>query len=355
MGYAEDNAKLAVHLPSDELEVSEENLHLFFQTMFERQEIWYKRFILKKEKPWTDKDEILRDYKFTNVYRELDRNSQYQIQNIFKKSELIKDRKELIWKIMFFRFFNNPEFFDFIKDEGYFPKTVMRILNKDSINHNIIPDYNSFDGEVLKRAMEDFREVGGNPFTNAYLTNSQACPGWTRDECFAFKVIPTLHKLIPEINKTLIKAKKPQEIINLLLTLPSVSNFMAHEFYQDFTYAPRYSGIKLMRFDQDDFTNVGPGAEAGIRWIFPNRKSGKDKLQAIYDLRDLAVDYLAEFGDFKYLGYNRKTGEYFWDKGLNKISLHNIEMHACEFQKYKKMQLKIGKQRSKFIPKTNVQ
>ena len=347
MGYAEDNVKLAVHLPSDELEVSEENLHLFFQTMFERQEIWYKRFILKKEKPWTDKDEILRDYKFTNVYRELDRNSQYQIKNIFKKSNLMKDRKELIWKIMFFRFFNNPEFFDFID------KYTIEAEEKGYDEYGIfdtVPNYSRFDPQHLKDWMEAFREDGGNPFTNAYLTNSQACPGWTRDECFAFKVIPTLHKLVPEISKTLIKAKKPQEIINLLLTLPSVSNFMAHEFYQDFTYAPRYSGIKLMRFDQDDFTNVGPGAEAGIRWIFPNRKSGKDKLQAIYDLRDLAVDYLEEFGDFKYLGYDKKTDSYFYDIFESKITLHQIEMWLCEFQKYKKMQLKIGKQRSKFKP-----
>jgi hypothetical protein len=324
MGYLEDNARTAAKLPSNELDICEENLDLFFETMFERQEIWYKRNILGKERPWT-KNKLFAEYKFTNVYRELDRNSQYQIKNIFKKET---NRKELIWKVMFFRFFNNPEFFDFMKK---------------------IPSYSDFDSDELKNTMVQFRAIGGNPFTNAYLTNSQACPGCTRDDCFAFKVIPTLHELVPKLSLLLIKAKTPEEIIKLLLTLPSVSNFMAHEFYQDFTYADRYSEIKLMKFDQNDFTNIGPGAEAGIRLIFPNRKSKADKIQAIYDLRDLSQQYLEKFGDFKYLGY--KDEKYFVDKN-GELTLHQIEMYLCEFQKYWKMIIGEGKQRSRFIPKT---
>lgn len=351
MGYAEGNLELAKHLPDVSLEVSEENLELFFQTMLERQNIWYRRSIQEKERPWTQKDDILRDYKFTNVYRELDRNSQYQITNIFRNFIDTKDRKEFIWRIIFFRFFNNPEFFEFIfrwtseaEQQGYEEYGFV----------GIIPPYKTFNPEYLKEFMEAFREEGGNPFTNAYLTNSHACPGKTRDECFAFKVIPTLHKMIPRISKILLKAKTPEEIIEVLMELPSVSNFMAHEFYQDFTYAPRYSGVNLMRFDQDDFTNVGPGADAGIRWIFPNRKNKKDKLQAIYDLKEIAVDYLKSLGKFKYLGYNPQNDEYYWDRNLNHITLHQIEMWLCEFQKYKKMQLRIGKQRSRFEPKTIV-
>lgn len=348
MGYGEDNLRVAQYLPDDSLDICEENLNLFFQTMFERQEVWYKRFILKEERPWT-KDKFLRDFKFTNVYRELDRNSQYQIDNVFKPLHKTKDRNELIWRIMFFRFFNQPEFFEYI---------CQLTIDAESAGYeeygfvgDIMPSYKKFDKDVLKEFMEGYRLKGGNPFTNAYLTNSQACPGKTRDECFAFKVIPTLHSLIPKISKTLITAKTPEDIIKLLLTLPSVSHFMAHEFYQDFTYAPRYSEVTLMKFDQDDFTNVGPGAEVGIRLIFPNRKSKADKLQAIYDLRDIANSCLKTFGKFKYLNYDRAKG-YFVDK-KGEITLHQIEMWLCEFQKYWKMVIGEGKQRSKFEPKTN--
>lgn len=348
MGYAEDNPRTKRYLPSDELDICEENLHLFFKTMFDRQNIWFKRFIEKKPAPWT-KDKFLKDFKFTNVYRELDRNSQFQIDNFFKNPISKVDRKELIWKIMFFRFFNQPEFFKFIEK---FTMDADEAGACDFSFIGMIPRYDRFKPEELKHLMEAYREQGGNPFTNAYLTNSQACPGKTRDECFAFKVIPTLHSLVPKISKTLLLAKSPDDIIKLLLTLPSVSHFMAHEFYQDFTYAPRYSGINLMKFDQDDFTNVGPGAEVGIRLIFPSRKNKTEKLKAIYDLRDLAVDYLEQFGYFKYLAYNPISGNYFIDYSKPKITLHQIEMWLCEFQKYWKMMIGEGKQRSQFEPKT---
>jgi len=345
MGYLESNKEIAKILPDESLDVCDDNLYLFFQTMYERQKIWYKRNILKREAPWTD-DKFLRDYKFTNVYRELDRNSQFQINHIIKVE---KNRTELIWKMMFFRFFNQPEFFTFIEE---FTKEADEDGAEDFSFVGMIPRYNKFRPLELKALMEAYRAIGGNPFTNAYLTNSQACPEKTRDECFAFKVIPMLHKLVPKISRTLEEAGDPDEIIKLLLTLPSVSNFMAHEFYQDFTYVPRYTGVELMDFDQDDYTNVGPGCEAGIRLIFPNRKTNKEKLAAIYYLRDIAPTYLAKFGDFKYLGYNQKAQVYICPDILNeKVTLHQIEMWLCEFQKYWKMQVGIGKQRSKFTPK----
>ncbi len=331
------NKKIAswvADLPDQELEMFEPNLNLFFQTMFERQEIWFKRFMLKSGRPWTN-DKFLRDHKFTNVYRELDRNSQWQIKNIFLKE---KSRKELLWKIMLFRFINQPDFFDWMASTGVW-------------GNKPLPDYSEFDSEVFYQAIIDYRATGNNPFTNAYLINSQSCPGKTRDHCYGYKVIPTLHNNIGDLLKILLKAKTPQEIIKFLKTLPAVADFIAHEFYQDFTYAYRYSGIRLTKFNQDDFTNVGPGASIGIRLIFPNLKGKVDQELGIYLLRDLAEECLSEFGNFKYLEWNSDKQKYFTTSKCN-ITLHQIEMWLCEFQKYWKMQIGKGKQRSKFTPQT---
>ena len=73
-----ENAAWYDKLPDENLEVYEPYLRLFFETMYERQLIWKRRFIDKKERPWTD-NKIFQESKFTNVYRELDRNSQWQI------------------------------------------------------------------------------------------------------------------------------------------------------------------------------------------------------------------------------------------------------------------------------------
>ena len=81
------NQSFYKQLPPDTVDVHEENKYLFFELMHERMAIWKRRFVDKKERPWT-KNEILRDYKFTNVYRELDRNSQWQIKNILLDDKL---------------------------------------------------------------------------------------------------------------------------------------------------------------------------------------------------------------------------------------------------------------------------
>lgn len=43
----------------------------FFEFIYDRQEIWHRRNVLNLPAPWST-DEILRNYRFCNVYRELD-------------------------------------------------------------------------------------------------------------------------------------------------------------------------------------------------------------------------------------------------------------------------------------------
>lgn len=112
-------------------------------------------------------------------------------------------------------------------------------------------------------------------------------------------MVPTLHNKLDELIKIVLTAKKPEEIIEFLKTLPAVADFIAHEFYQDFTYIPRYTDRKFMRFTQDDYTNVGPGASIGIRLIYPNLRTIREQKQAIYWLRDLAEEWLTKISKEK--------------------------------------------------------
>lgn len=325
-------------LPDENLEVYEPYLRLFFETMYERQMIWKRRFMEKKERPWTD-DKIFQESKFTNVYRELDRNSQWQIKNILLDENL--SLKNLIWKLMVFRFFNNPMTFEFAKFEYNWK--------------NGIPNWEEYNEDVFAEMIQGVRNCNVNPFTSAYLINSQAAPGHSRDWCYTRLVIPTLHKNLNKLIATVMSAKKPEDIIEYLKTFPAVADFIAHEFYQDFTYIPRYTDRKFMKFDQNDFTNVGPGASIGVRLIYPSLKTVREQKQAIYRLRDKAPFILGEIGKekgerFPYLHWDKEKGEYVND--FHNITLHQIEMWLCEFQKYWKMIIGEGKQRSKFQPRS---
>ena len=82
-----DNHEYFKYLPDRNLEISEENLHLFFATMYERQMIWKRRFIDKTQAPWTG-DPIFQENKFPNLYRELDRSSWWLISNIIMDDSL---------------------------------------------------------------------------------------------------------------------------------------------------------------------------------------------------------------------------------------------------------------------------
>ena len=127
-------------LPDVNEELNEGYLRLFFETLYERQLIWKKRFIDNKERPWTD-DEILRDNKFTNVYRELDRSSQWEIKNILMDKGL--NLENLVWKILVYRTFNNPQTFEAGIKVGY---------------RNGIPNYEDYDKQEFYCFIEAVRK-----------------------------------------------------------------------------------------------------------------------------------------------------------------------------------------------------
>lgn len=328
------------HLPPVTEDVNKENFDKFFITLNERNEIWYRRFILKQEKPWT-KDVILRDYKFTNAYRELDRASQWLVHNVLTDHKL--SLEDLIFRIIIYRFFNQPTTFN--KKE-----------NKLAIT---LPHYETFDNQALWEQVVTYREKVDNPWHTAYLMNPGASKpkdwnkkGLFRDDMYVNNVFMQVHKTIPEIVKVLKTAKDPKDITKVLETILAVSGFMSHEFYLDFCYCAKYWKQPIMKFTQMDYTNVGPGCSTGLRIIFPSLE-GKEQIKGIYWLHELADETFKRLGiEFKFVHWDNEKREYYVDKTKNNLNLHTIEFWLCEYQKYWKMEIGEGKQRSKFIPQT---
>ncbi len=315
-------------LPSVEDSFREDLMHQFFGMMYERQQIWVRRSVLKQKFPWTD-DPILRDHKFTNVYRELDRSSQWEIQHIISDHSL--GLKDLVWKILVFRTFNKPELFDFAQG---------------------IPAYEGFDFEEFFNTVEAFRATGQNPFTSAYYINNTACPGQSRDWCYCYHALPKLHAALPKIVKMILTNEHPTKLVAEFVKLPCIGKFLAHEFYISLTYAARYWRKPIFRWDENSWTNVGPGASLGIRLIFPSLATTKEQENAIYWLRDIAPNYIHKhFIGFEFLKWNEKIRKYYLARSGCNLTLHQIEMCLCEFSKYWKMQIGQGKQRSRFHPR----
>jgi hypothetical protein len=314
------NSRLEQGLPDVRCEVDEFHVDTFFRTMTERQKVTMKRR-RGEPWPWTD-DPFLRDYKFTNVYRELDRNSQWEINNIIKNQKLTDE--DTLFHILVFRIFNQPDFFEHNKKHRGW--------------RNGIPLYREYSREAFEQAIYDYRATGNNPFTNAYLTNSQSCPGQTRDWCYGNVIIPNYHERVPEILEAIKTHETAKESAKMLVSLKSAGWFVAHEFYISLCYIAKYRKRSFWPWTEMDWTNVGPGASLGLRLIFPNLDSTSKQLEGIYWLHAMAESKLDEFG-FEWLDERRE------------FTLHQIEFWLCEYGKYYKMMVGEGKQRSKYSPR----
>ena len=88
----------------------EPQLRLFWYWVNERHRIYVNRFIKKQPYPWT-KDKILRTYKFTNVFRQLDRVTEAWTDRFCRLLSKGKDMKDgdILFQVCQFRFFNWPE------------------------------------------------------------------------------------------------------------------------------------------------------------------------------------------------------------------------------------------------------
>lgn len=319
--------------------LNEDNLNMFFRLIYERQMIWKRRFIDCLPAPWTT-DKIFAKFKFCNVYREHDRSCQWEIRNIIMDPNL-DDIRNLVWKILVYRTFNNPE-------------TFARALEKWP---NGIPDFDSYDENAFADHISFIREIGLNPFTNAYSITGNVSRGNTIDDQFCHTVIPTIHDNMDGIMNMIDNARMPEQIITFLMTLPSVSKFIAHEYYQDFTYIPIYSDRKLMKFDQNDYTNLGPGSSQGVRLLFPRLKTPEQIYSYDY-LLNIAEEKLEEIGLEKgelmpYTQWNKETKQYDIISECN-FTYNQIEGALCEFSKYMRIYNRTGRPRcSEFEAKTS--
>lgn len=344
-----ENESWSIHLPNQTLNIEQSNYNEFFETMLERQLVWKRRFIDKKERPWTT-NEILRDNKFTNVYRSLDKHSMWEIEHIILDDTL--DLKNLIWKMMFFRLFNNPITF------SYKPETEnnsFSLFGDDECEYtsekwkNGIPGYDEYDEDEYLAYLKYLRTKDINPFTNAYLISSKG----DRDTYFCKTVLPEFHNRLDELIEKCQTITTTDEMFKYLKTFPNIADFMAFQLFMDLSYVNKFTKHHFMQITEDDGTTIGPGSGLGLRLIFPSAATNKQQLDKLTQLRNDAAEWFKNnaYEPFPYLHFDKDTKKFYVSDEPN-ITLSEIEQWLCEYAKYWKMKIGEGKQRSKFIPQT---
>lgn len=267
----------------------------YWQFACERQNIFMRK--LMGEKYNLTDDTILREYKFTNVYRASDRASQYLIKNVIYQSGYTEE--DIIFRVLLFKTFNNIE-------------TWKRLENTfGSLN------YRNFDVRRYGKVLKVFFDQGEKLYSGAYIMASgKTAFGYNRKFMNHLMLIDYMMK--DHITKKVIQCQNLEQLYNTLLLYPTIGTFLAYQYAIDINYS------ELVNYDEMEFVVAGPGAKAGIRKCFSNSEEYS---------QEYIIRYMCERQEeeFRRLGLKFVT---LWGRKLQLIDCQNI---FCETDKYSRV------------------
>lgn len=279
----------------------------FFEFIYDRQEIWHKRNMLSLPRPWTE-DSILRDYKFCNVYRELDAGTLAIKKYI---CDMTLPPQTRLFTLTAYRFFNRRD-------------TVENLFGGalDPQNFNFTALEQRFD---IKKQQE-------NIFSNAYLITSHPYDKQYRPRDKHIQILLMLKDLAREIETYYhdLYNSTPENGLEIIRRhVPMAGPFLSGQILLDASYA-----ADIINYTADDFLIVGPGAHWGLNIIFQNKLSKKEadaKCRYLYTIQEQEFSALKKRTGKDWQQVRWKNADY---PNAPYLCLHDIQNSLCEFRKY---------------------
>jgi hypothetical protein len=212
----------------------------YFYFVQERMNIFWNRYdqILH-----LTNDNILKIYKFTNVYRAMDRVSQYLIKYVIYNEGTFTE-KDVLFRILIFKIFNKIETWESLEEN-------FGTITLDNFNYNAV---NKFLTKQKRQSPI---------FSNAYMmTGTHSL--YNHLEYKHEKWLDMVKKEIVE-NSTLekiIEAKSLENVYEILRKCSFIGDFLAYQYTIDMNYSP------VINFNEDSFVKAGIGAIRGIKKCF---------------------------------------------------------------------------------------
>ena len=260
----------------------------------ERQSIFEKR-LSGQTGPWSN-DPILQEYKFCNVYRAVDRVSQYMIRNVCYNKE-DNNPTDRLFQIIAFRIFSSIETW----------KLLEKKLGSAPTIDNLV------DGS-FEQALNDIKKETSKLYTGAFILCATNAYGRQLKHLNHVELFKDMF-INQDLGSKILKAKSLKQIYDLIHSFPLMGDFMSYQIAIDLNYSD------LVNFSENEFTKAGPGALRGIKKVFEDT-GGLSPEEVIMWM----IEHQDE--EFKRLGYNFK--------GLFGRPLHAIDAQGlfCETDKY---------------------
>lgn len=177
------------------MKIHTENLKTFWQYIALRHSVYKKKNIELLPSPWTN-DEILREYKFTNVFRDLDPGTRYVIEKIIPNVTKLED---LLFNLIIYRLYNKP-------------------TTSDAVGWQEIGKY---DRKIFEKKLKKLKESGEKIFTNAYMVS-----GYEQYANFGDKIgrtsklLEDIVVMIPDIVVRIVKEQNSKITYEAIRSLP---------------------------------------------------------------------------------------------------------------------------------------
>jgi hypothetical protein len=283
----------------------------YFWWINERHRIYLAR-LDNKPWPWT-KDEVLQNYKFTNVFRELDTGTIWLREN---------------WR--------NP-----YADHGelFFNICVYRVFNWWA-TAEVIGYQEEWDPEGTEAKLRELRKNDIRIFTNAHMMT--ATLGGDRITQTVWKILDPLWSLVVDVEP--VQGDTLQSAFTRLLKHPDIKGigpFLSYEIVTDCRHT-RYLG------NADDimtWANPGPGAMRGINRIHGKPIGWNEDKTYFHSRRQFPPDYYVEF-----MQYLLEISPGYLEDHVPSLEMRDIEHCLCEFDKYERATKGEGRPRLKFVP-----
>lgn len=330
-----------------------ENVYHFKRFVVDRYRIHKRKDLKGLPAPWTD-NPVLREFKFTNVRREHDRQTRYLIKSIVKNDDLTLEDK--IVNCFMFRCWNNWS----TLDSFGFPYSAETLYSSD-LKEFVRPIYkrlqaadpgrlwwsNAYNQGGTKAAC---KFPDGDGYERAYKeSEAKKYPDWEEDIALRpFHVGVWLGR--NDIVKKLLNAKDQQECFEVIKSIKGFADFLAYQVFVDLTYIPEFP------FSENEFTVAGPGCKRGLDLIFKSR-DGMTYEECIFWLRDNinAESHRGLFDASELLEYDYGHPLYVpvelfhdlpkYDRLMNVMSIENC---MCELSKYVKAVNGTGRPKNRY-------
>ena len=322
------------------MNVNEELLDKFLYWMEERHRI-YVSYKIEGRKPPFSKDPIFNEWKFTNVFRELDTGTIWLRENFIEPFE---DDEHLFFNICAYRSFNwwptslymgyqvaEDSFSEYSNDDDF-----IYIWNPTQLEQDL-NDRQFHDGEQI--------------FTNAHMLTGTLGGPERKNKIWqvVWQVLDSLWKTQDKYNPEVTGERTLEGFFKKMKDATGFGPFIAYEVTTDL----RHTRYLQAAPDILTWANPGPGAMRGINRLLnlpvgrykdgsttkyhPVKVSGLDYVQNMRDLLAIALEELPNNDDYHIAFYE--------------LEMRDIEHSLCEFDKYMRVQTGEGYPRQRFNPK----